>query len=80
MTTRDDDDGYDPWEFIDARIDTQRLMAPLNEGERLLIFLHYISGYTISELAGICEVSDRTICRWLERSRNKMRKAAGIVS
>ena len=75
MTTRDDDDGYDPWEFIDAKIDTQRLMAVLTEAERYVVFLHHISGYTMAELAAAGEVDRSTIWRILRGAEAKMRKA-----
>ena len=80
MTTRDEDDGYNPWSAIDARIDTYKLMAPLTEAERYVIFLHHIAGYSMSELAEAGDVNRSTIWRMLKRAEDKMRIACNTTA
>lgn len=59
--------------------DIGELLGKLNPKEREIIFLHYIEGYTASEIASNIESTRNTVLSLLRRARIKLQAAAGVT-
>lgn len=59
----------------EQRIDMERLLAGLRSEEREVLFLHYVHGYTVTEMSELTERPRGSVLSLLHRSRKKLRRA-----
>lgn len=62
-----------------ANVDLAELLSQLNPRDREIMFLHYVEGYTASEIADQIDSTRNTILSILRRSRIKLQAAAGLI-
>ncbi|MFT5469109.1 MAG: RNA polymerase sigma factor (sigma-70 family) [Verrucomicrobiales bacterium] len=63
---------------IGESADIGELLGKLKPNEREIIFLHYIEGYTASEIATNIDSTRNTVLSTLRRARIKLQAAAGV--
>ncbi|HAZ62212.1 MAG TPA: hypothetical protein DCZ72_01165 [Armatimonadetes bacterium] len=62
-------------ELVCTRLDLQRALATLSDGERAMLIMAVVDGYTMAELGRLFEIPEGTVKKRLWNTRRKLRAA-----